>query len=200
MYFNPHYIEALIAEPLRYFFSTYTQGSKFVWDKDEKKRTVDIDYKNNINKLTHNERPRILIERGTYQINKTGLTDNLAEAKSVYETKGVEDRTNMVFYNGTASLIIEARQKGSCEILADMATHFIVWSRPFICSSQGFKEFGLPMTVGECELEGSSEDAVQKYRVQVQLPYMKEEHWKVNTESVKIKNFFLQFSPGNDTI
>lgn len=193
MYFNPHYIEALIAEPLKYFFSTYTKNSKFVWDEDEKKRTVEIEYKNNVHMVTDNERPRILVERGTYQITKTGLTDNLAEAKSVYETSGLEDRINMVFYQGNASLIIEARQKGSCEILADMASHFILWSRPFLCSTQGFKEFGLPMTVGECELDAGAEDGVEKFRVQIQLPYMKEEHWRVANDAVKIKNIFQQF-------
>lgn len=200
MYFNPHYIEALMIEPLRYFFSNYTSHAKFIWDPDEKKRTVEIEYKNNVHMVTDNERPRILVERGTYQINKTGLTDNLAEAKSVFETKGLEDRTNIVFYNGVGSLIIEARQKGSCEILADMASHFILWSRPFICSSQGFKEFGLPMTVGECELMANAEDGVEKFQIIIQLPYMKEEHWKVNTDGVKLKNFFLNLTSGSNNL
>lgn len=194
MYFSPLTIGTLIVEPLRFFFSQYTIQSKFVWNEDEKLRTVEISAINDLNRIALNERPRILVDRGDYQVVKTGLTDNLYQGKSFSETKGLDDRSNLVFYQGNITILIEAINEGSCEVLADMATHFIVWSRPFICSSQGFKEFGLPMSVSSAKLDSGSEGGTPKFQISVNCPYMREESWKVNNDSIKIKDFISNLS------
>lgn len=186
MTFSPILIPALIIEPLKYFFSTYGVSSKLVWNEDEKKRSVDIDHMNNFFKVALEERPRILVDRGPFQINKVGITDNLAEQQRFKETSGLKDRINMLLYQGTATILIEARNMGTCEILADMTSHFLNWARPEICNSQGFKDFGGNVSVSSCQL--TEKENTEKFQVQIQIPWIKEEHWRVRDDGVAIKN------------
>lgn len=164
----------------------YTQGANFFWDPDPNKRTLEISEVNDFHKVALNERPRILVDRGGYQINKTGLSDNLAYAPPMKKTQGLQVMTNFLLYSGTAIVTIEARQQGTCDLLADMATHFIAWTRPLLCNSQGFKEFGLPMMVSPCA--PTSEEDDEKFQVVVQLPYIKEEEWVVRDDGIILKN------------
>lgn len=187
MQFSPLTTPALILAPLRYFFSTYGAPNNLTWSEDPHESKIEIDYYNNLHKVPIQEKPRILVDRGGYAITKTGITDNLASGKAFSETQGLEDRINFIFYQGTAQIFIEARQQGVCELITDMATHFIVWSRPMLCDTQGFKEFGMPMQVGGCQLtEGSAEDGL-KFQVEIGVPYIKEEHWRVRNDGVLLK-------------
>jgi hypothetical protein len=186
MQFSPLTVASLIIGPLRYFFKTYGAANNLQWDPDPNKTQLEIEYFNNLHKIPIQERPRILIDRGTYRIDKVGLSDNLMRGKPFSETQGLEDRVNMVLYSGTAQMTIEARQQGTCELLVDMATHFIGWSRPLICDSNGFKELGLPMQIGPCELQVNSEDD-EKFQVMVNLPYIREEQWKIRNDGILMK-------------
>lgn len=187
MDFSPLTTSALILGPLRYFFSTYGAKNKLVWDEDPKKRTVEIAHLNDLHKIPLEERPRILVDRGSYMITKTSVSDNMAQAKSYGQTKGLDDRINFIMYQGTASVIVEARQQGVCEMLTDMVTHFIAWTRPLLCNSQGFKEFGMPMQVSECRLLEQGEND-EKFQVTIALPYIKEEHWQVRNDGIILKS------------
>jgi hypothetical protein len=193
MIFSPINLGALILEPLRYYFSTYTTGTTFIWDPDEKKRTVEVDYMNNLHKIVPNERPRILIDRGSYNIGKMSLTDNMAEQKRFSETMGLMDRINFLLYSGTATVTIEATQQGSCEILTDMAQHFLLWTKPYLCDTQGFKDFAYPMTVSSCDLDPQTEGK-EKFRCTISVPWMREEEWSVKNDSIKIKDFIYNLT------
>lgn len=197
MLFTPIIIPALILEPLRYFFETYGPSihkGQFVWKEDEKERTVDLDYTENFYRIPLEDRPRIIVDRGQFSVNKVGLSDNLAEQHTFHHTQGLKNRINMMFYAGQATVTVEARHKGSCELVADMATHFILWTRPELCDSQGFKEFGLPMNVSPCSQVTRENDV--KFQVQIGLPWMREEHWRVRNDGVKIKDLLIKAVPG----
>lgn len=194
MQFYNGVIAPSIIAPLRYYFSRYAQGSNLIWHEDEKLRTMEIGETFDFNKIPIQEKPRVIISRGSYSISKTGLTDNLAEAKSFSETNGNQDFTNMLIYSGSAIIYIEARNKGTCELLSDMVSHFIAWTRPVLCDTQGWKEFGLPMMVSDCISLTDEESSVVKYQIQIQLPWMKEEHWRVRNDGVAIKNILNQIS------
>lgn len=187
MDFSPLTTSALILGPLRYFFSTYGAKNKLVWNEDPKKRTLEIAHFNDLHKIPLEERPRILVDRGSYRMDKTAVSDNMAQGKSFAETRGLDDRINFILYSGTASIIVEARQQGVCELLTDMATHFIAWSRPLLCDSQGFKEFGMPMQVSECRLLEQAEND-DKFQVTIALPYIKEEQWQVRNDAIILKS------------
>jgi len=68
-----------------------------------------------------------------------------------------------------------------------MVSHFIVWARPLLCDTQGFKEFGLPMRVGECQ---STKENIEKFKVVIEIPYLMEECWQVDQDALKLKGIF----------
>lgn len=194
MQFSPLLVASSIIEPLRYYFSAYGESSGFVWSPDEKVRTVEIGDVNDFNKVALQERPRLLVSRGNYQVNKVGLSDNLAQGISLGQGKGLRKDTHMLLYQGVASLTIEARNKGTCEILTDMATHFIAWSRGPICDTQGFKQFADNLSVSECQQTGEQDDIT--FQTTVQVPYLKEEHWVMRDDGVLLKNYLVKTIPG----
>ena len=193
MQFSPLLVASSILEPLRYYFSAYGKSDGFLWDQDEKKRTVEISDMYDFNKIAFQERPRILVNRGNYTINKVGLSDNLAEGIRFSDNKGLKKDTHMLLYTGTASMVIEARNKGTCELLTDMATHFLAWSRGPICDTQGFKNFGDTMSVSACESTQDQDDST--FQVTVQIPYIKEEHWTMRDDGVLLKGYLLSVIP-----
>lgn len=192
MQFSPLLVTAAILEPLRYYFSTYAGDSRLVWNPDEKLRTLEISDVNDFNKVTMQERPRILVSRGGYQVNKVGLSDNMAEGLTVEQGRGLRRDKHMLLYSGVASMVIEARNKGTCELLTDMATHFIAWSRGPICDTQGFKNFADSLSVSECNPTGGQDDIV--FQVTVQMPYVKEEQWIMRDDGVLIKEALAKIS------
>jgi hypothetical protein len=187
MHFSNGIIAPLIIEPLRYYFSTAAKTSNLIWDADEKKRTVEIVESFDENRIPIQQKPRIIVTRGGYEISKTGLSDNLAESGTIGDTKGLKDVRNLLFYDGQAQITIEARNKGTCELLADMVSHFIAWTRPALCDSQGFNEFGLPMRVGDCTMLVDEDPQISKYQVQISFPWRKEELWHVRNDGVIMK-------------
>ena len=193
MQFSPLLLTSSIVEPLRYYFSSYGKPDGFLWSQDEKKRTVEIGDAYDMHKIAFQERPRILVSRGVYSINKVGLSDSLAEGIKFSDNKGLKKNTHMLLYTGTATMTIEARNKGTCELLTDMATHFIAWSRGPICDTQGFKNFADSMTVGECATTQDQDDVT--FQITVQMPYVKEEQWTMRDDGVLLKSFLLKTLP-----
>lgn len=145
---------------------------------------------NDYNQVAIQKNPRILVTRGDYQINKVGITDNLAEALPS-QLNGSDDRINMVLISGSAQIIIEARNQGTCELLTDIISHLVTWSRPFLCDTQGFKEFGLPMTVSDCTPD---QEDKEKFKVVISIPFLMEEKWTVRQEALSLKSFFLSLA------
>lgn len=191
--FSPLLVTASILEPLRYFFSAYGDPTQFTWSEDERKRTVDIADVHDYNKVPLQERPRILVSRGNYNISKIGLSDNLSEGLPFGMNRGLKQNKHMLLYSGTATIIIEARNKGTCELLTDMVTHFIAWSRAEICDTQDFKNFADALTVSECAPTNDQDDTT--FQTTVQVPYMKEEHWMIRDDGPSLKGYLLKVIP-----
>ncbi len=192
MQFYNGVIAPLIIEPLRYHFQTYTKASNLIWDKDEKIRTLDIGESFDFNKVALQDKPRIIVTRGAYAINKVGLTDNLAEAKSMNVTGGLKDNVNMLIYSGTATITVEARNKGTCELLLDMTSHFIAWTRPILCDSQGWKEFGLPMAISDIAILMDEDPGIPRFQANISIPWMREEHWRYQNDGITLKSIISQ--------
>lgn len=187
MQFYSGVIAPLIIKPLRYHFTVYSKQTNLYWHEDETLRTMDIGEAYDFHRTPLQEKPRVLVSRGAYVINKVGLTDNLAEGKSMGQTLGLKDSINMVTYSGTATITIETRNKGTCELLADMVSHFIVWTRPVLCDSQGWKEFGLGMAVSDIISVMDEDPGVPKFQANISIPWMKEEHWRSHTDGALLK-------------
>ncbi len=191
MRFSPNFVSTLVVKPLRYFFTNYA-GETLKYSEDPTETKIDISSINNFHKIALQEKPRILVDRGPYSIADTGLSDNMAEAKSKVETFGLSDVKNMVFISGMMAITVEARNEGTCELIADMVSHFIVWSKPFICNSQGFKKFGTPMSISPCSI---SKEDTEIFQVVITIPYMMEELWQTKDDAIKIGGFIQTLIP-----
>lgn len=189
MQFYSGMIAPLIIEPLRYHFSVYTKDkTNMYWNSDEKIRTIEIGESFDFNKIPLQEKPRILVTRGAYSIDKVGLSDNLAESKSMLTTGGLRDNVHFIMYRGTATITVEARNKGTCELLTDMVSHFVVWTRPILCDSQRWKEFGLGMAVSDVGAVTDEDSGLIRFQANISLPWIKEEHWRHQNDGIALKN------------
>lgn len=200
MHFNSGIIVPLIIQPLRYHFSVYTKDLNLIWDEDEKKRTIEIGEAYDFNRVALQMIPRITVSRGGFGVSKVGVSDNLAQSQAFSATGGRKNSINMVFYQGAASITIEARNKGTCELVTDLVTHFTVWTRPILCDSQGWKEFGLPLNVSDIQTVQDEDPGIPKFQVNIQVPWIKEEHWRVKTDAVVLKEIILNVNPGIFTL
>lgn len=193
MKFSNLLIVPLIVAPLRYYFSNYTGKTNLIWSDNPEVSTLEIGDTFDYHKIPLGIKPRILVDRGPYSITKVGLTDNLAEGSPFRLTDGLKNNVNMLIYSGNATITIEARTKGTCELLADMTSHFIAWTRPFLCDTQGFKEFGLGMGVSSCVPAAEETPGDPKFQIQITLPWIKEDHWVTKDDSVALKAVLAQF-------
>jgi hypothetical protein len=190
-------IAQAIIVPLRYYFSTYSSAANFIWNEDEKLRTMDIFESQDLTRIALGEKPRVVVTRGSFGVSGTGLSNNLSGGVSFGAQKGNRSDTNMVMYQGQAQVLIEARTKGACELLADMVTHFVGWTQPLLCDTQGWKQFGLPMQVSDCMIVAGEEPNVVKFQVQINLPWLKEERWLTRTDAPELKKLLTTVVNGN---
>lgn len=194
MNFSPLFISSLIIKPLRYFFENYgAEGLKY--NSDATKSDLEIDSINNFHKEPIQVKPRIMVDRGTYAVTHVGLSDNLADGKSAAETLGLQHNINMVFIRGTAQIVIESLQEGVIEILTDMVSHFLVWTGPHLCNSQGFKIFAIPLQVSAPTFQKEDREV---FRVTIDVPYCMEEQWRIRDDALKLNAYFLTLSRKED--
>lgn len=188
---TPIRVGQLILAPIRYFFKNHSPAPHLYWDEDPKKSKIDISMVNDANKEAVDHDMQILVDRGTLQVNKTGLSDNLYHQKSMTETLGLNTRTNALIYQGQAQVIVKARNEGNAEVLTDIVMHVLQWSRPHICDVLGFKDFALPMSISSPTL-GKTDTEI--FQVSISVPYMLEEQWVSTNDALKLRDFFISLS------
>jgi len=128
---------------------------------------------------------------GAYQFTRPGLTDNLVEQTPLHLTGGKLDNIHMNLVQGQSMLLVEASDEGVALLLADMVSNFVTWSSQHVCDTFGFKNFGLPLSVSDCEMD--TEDT-EKYRVTIRVPWMMESFWTLKEDALGLKEFFLQLN------
>lgn len=185
--FSPAFLAAATIWPLRYFFSMYGAPVNLQWTSDPTTSQILIDTANNFHLVPIGTQPRVLVDRGGYQVNPTGLTDDLAEALPVDQTKGLTNRTNFTLYAGTTTVTIQTRQEGSCERVTDMVQHFLLWTKEYLCASQGFKTYAKGMTATTCTPVQDTTTDIEIFQVSLQVPWVMEEMWAIKNDAVTIK-------------
>lgn len=188
---TPIQVGRLILEPIRYFFANRNPDGEMWWDADPKKTKIDISMVNDATKELPDHGMQILVDRGAFRVSKTGISDNMMDGKPMSETKGLQERRNLLFAQGSATVIIKARSEGTVEILTDMVFHILQWSRPHIADIQGFKDFGLPMDVSSPR---PVKPDVECFEVQISVPYMIEDAWQSNNDALKLRDLFLSIA------
>lgn len=184
MIFSPAYLSSRIIRPLRYMFENYVDP-ELRWTSDELTSNIEIDTINNFNKKAIQAKPRIMISRGSHIIDKTGLTDSMMASAGSRVDLGLTKETKMVLINGTAQLLIQSRFEGTCEKITDYTEHFLVWAAQFLCNSQGFKTFAIPLQVSPCTPNREDNEI---FEVSIGIPWSMEESWKVSDDALVLKN------------
>jgi hypothetical protein len=184
MYFSPAYISSLITDPLRYLFSRYAPND-LIWDEDPLKSLIEIDTINNYNKEAIQTKPRVLVSRGGYMISSSGLSNNMVEGTDS-RAGGPKIERKALYVSGNAQILIEAVNEGTCEKITELVENFLTWSSPIICNVQGFKQFGLPLSVSPCT-PGKEDKEI--FQCSLGVPWMKENHFKVIEDGLELKQF-----------
>lgn len=187
--FSPLLVNKIVLEVLRYFFSN-TPMPDLRWDQDPKLSKIFIGTVNDITNPDDQvqKQPRILFSRGPYVIQKTSLTGDLAEAVPSADSYGLRDSKHMNLVSGQITIIIEAYEEGTCELLADMVSTFFTWSSDHICNMYRFKQFGYPMGIQECTLDKENRE---KFKIVLNTSYMTETCWQLKEDAIKLKGLLL---------
>jgi hypothetical protein len=194
--FSPLLLYYLIRQPLVYFFSSYSPES-IKFDEDETKTDLLITSKDNYYEIKEQIKPRILIDRGSYLIESMGLDNSLYQKGGPFSAPGANKTTHIQQISGTSSILIESRNSGTCELLTDIVTHFLTWSGPLLCVSQGFKKFGTPLQVSSCS---PVKEDIGLFQVTISIPWITEELWVYSEAGVKLKAFFATLQTGDTTV
>lgn len=182
MQFSPMQVTYSLVQPLRYFFSQ-AEKDGLKWDKDVRESQIDISSINDLNREKLGQLPRILVDRGSFNVEPGLLTENMATAMSIKDMKGAGDKTDHALISGQARIVIQAREEGAVEFIADMVRTFISWSRHEIARQYGFKSLGAPMSVSPCVLVG---EETEGFQVVIYVPYTAEERWRVESIGKKL--------------
>ena len=186
MKFSPGYVATLIVSPLRFLYSRYATPD-LVWKDDPKLSTIEIDTINNFNKIAIQAKPRILISRGEYTIQPSGLTDNMAEGSSSRDP-GMRIERKLLLVSGVAQVLVEAVNEGTCEKIVEITENFLGMSGPMIMNYHGFKRFAMPMSVSACT--PSREDS-EIFQCTINVPWMKEMSFQTMEDGIEFKQFLL---------
>jgi hypothetical protein len=195
MRFSPLQLYASLREPLIYFFSNYAPAN-IVYSEDETKTELLITSRDNYYEIKDQVKPRILIDRGGFSMNYMGLNNSMATSNGPWLDYGLSNNTNIIQIEGRSQYLIEARNSGTCELLADIVSHFLMWSSALLCTSLGFKKFATPLIVSACV---PTKEDTGLFQVTIDVPWVTEELWTTSQTGVKLKNFLLTFNPASVT-
>ena len=190
MIVSSSYLATAIIRPLRYLFKNYaTEDLK--WSPDEFESKIEIDSINNFHKQAIQALPRVLVSRGGFTVTSLGLADSLAESDGPYHLFGLTNDTKAVLITGQAQILIQSRNEGTCEKVTEMVQHFLTWTSPYLCNSEGFKTFAFPLQVSPCT---PNKDDTEVFEVSIGIPWVKEELWRVCNDAVKLKGILTDLS------
>lgn len=191
--FSPLMVTKAVLDTLRYFFRTFSIP-ELRWSPDEKETMIVIDTFNNIiGQDEIQKKPRILIRRDPYVMNKTSLSGDLVEAAPMDIMKGKRHTKHMNLIDGSVTIAIEAYNEGTAELLADAVSHFIAWSSDHICNQFRFKKFGYPMSVSEVSMDRENRE---KFKIVLSMSYTTETCWVLDEDALKLRGLFIDLQQG----
>lgn len=190
MRFSPLALEYLILESLKEFFHVYAP-EQLKYSHDELETKIEIGAIHNFNKVNLQTKPRILFDRGGYNIEGVGFNESLYSSEGPMNNGGLSSQQNLALINGMATLFVDSRNEGTAEVVVDLVTHFFFWSRPFICNMVGLKNFAKPMSVSQCS---PMREDTEIFRCVISFPYSVEESWVVNKDAINLKDIYQKIS------
>lgn len=186
--YSPLQVVSFIRDSLRALYFEYG-GPNFNWDANPRVSKLTI---GTVNDHHSDERiqqfPRILIQRGPSQLSSQFISNSLEQATGLGVSSGGTEYYRQDI-DGSISLIIEARQEGTCEELAEYTRRFICWSKPFIETQFGFQAFAKMISVSECMMD---QEDVEKFKISINIPYIIEDRWQKTGDLTRLNHVFYK--------
>jgi len=189
--FNPPMVASVIRDSLRFLFETGAPD-RLKYNREPKQSEVVISLTlDDTAEEAEQSKPRILIDRGPYTASGIGITDSMTTGLSSGQaSKSIHDEF-MNLVSGNCSIKIIAYNKGVCEELAYLTMTFLVWSRPMITNTLGFKNLASPVSASPLMQDKDDKD---KFVIELNVPYMTEMRWMSEELGTKLKGFLLEFN------
>jgi hypothetical protein len=167
-------------------------GSNYAWSSDPKESKITIGTVSDVNSKAHIQAfPRVLIQRGASMCRVQFIADSLDVRRDGGPSKGGTD-IHRQDVEGSINLIIEARNEGTCEEIAEFIRKFLVWSKPLIEKTFQFQSFGSIVQIGMCEMD--LEDT-EKFKISINVPYIVEDRWIRSTDLTRLNHIFRDLVP-----
>lgn len=189
--FNPPMVASVIRDTLRFLFETGAPD-RLKYNREPKQSEVVISLTlDDTTEDAEQSKPRILIDRGPYTASGIGITDSMTTGlRTGIASQSIRDEfMNMI--GGSCSIKIIAYNKGVCEELAYLVMTFLVWSRPMITNTLGFKNLASPLSASPLMQDRDDKD---KFVIELNVPYMTEMRWMSEELGTKLKGFLLEFN------
>ncbi len=187
--FSPKIVSEILLRVLRHCFQKAPEDYR--WDPDPKLSKVAIRRANEtFDKDSEASQflPRIIVSRNSYGIGQSGLNQSMTSESPMEVTKGIKDSTHMHMISGGFSIVIEATQEGTAEMLADMTSCFLTWLSTHICNTYGLNTFGLPMNVGE---PAPDKEGLEKFKIVINSGYSAESRFRIHSDAYKLLSINL---------
>ena len=189
--FNPPMVASVIRDTLRFLFETGAPD-RLKYNREPKQSEVVISLTlDDTAEEAEQSKPRISVDRGPYTASGIGLTDSMTSGLRLDQAnQSIRDEfMNMV--SGNCSIKIIAYNKGVCEELAYLVMTFLVWSRPMITNTLGFKNLASPISASPLMQDKDDKD---KFVIELNVPYVTEMRWMSEELGTKLKGFLLEFN------
>lgn len=189
--FNPPMVATVIRDTLRFLFETGAPD-RLKYNREPKDSQVVIALTlDDTTDAAEQSKPRILVDRGAFAASGIGITDSFTSG--LFDSQGVKSTRDeyMNMINGACNIKVVAYNKGTCEELAYLVATFLVWSRPMITNTLGFKNLASPLSVSPLMLD---RDDKNKFIIELNVPYMTEMRWMSEELGPKLKGFLLEFN------
>lgn len=187
--FNPPMVTSVVRDTLRFLFETGAPD-RLKYNSDPKKSTVAIDSSFDDNQEDPAmKRPKVTVNRGPYNLSAVGITDSLTDTTFSTTDGHVRKDSYLNMVSGNCSIRITAHNLGTCEELAYLVSTFLVWSRPLLCNTLGFKNIASPLSSSPIMLD---KDDRTKYVIEINVPYVTEMRWSSEELGVKLKGFLIE--------
>ncbi|CAL9985992.1 hypothetical protein VPHD148_0286 [Vibrio phage D148] len=193
--YSPLHTVTFIRDLMRQMFYEYG-GPDLSWNEDPRKSKVMIGTINDNNTEERIQQfPRVLIQRGPTFLQSQFISNNL---NNVTGGVGVSSGDKEIYrqdVNGSITILIEARNEGTCEEIGELLRRFLCWSKPFIETQFGFQAFGKQINLSQCDMD--REDA-EKFKININIPYIIEDKWQKTGDLVRLNHVFQRLMGNQD--
>lgn len=179
--FTPLTTVSMFRDSLRIWFAQ-NGGPDLSWDEDVKQSKIWIGTVNDpFTREPNQQMPRILLKRGAVQQSVQFINNSEEVITGTQQNPTKHSRMDL---QGSVTVVVESDNEGTCEALGEAIRRFVTRNRPMFEEEFGFQRFGHTVVISECD---QSDEDKEKFKIQVQIPYIVEDRWKYTPDTILLK-------------